>query len=146
MNESSGFELEETPAPEPKPDAPTPRQPAAAAPAKAPADESLLSARRKARLLRFVPGFAVGFLLVAWICLGPHAWPFALTGAAAGAWAAWQRRSEVLVGTVAAVAGLATFFAVAGFTPGMGMGIVMIGCGIVGFLAGLDDRFRGSGA
>jgi len=142
MSESSDFELEDASAPEPRP-APPPK-PAASKPRATPVEEPLVSDRRRGRLLRQVPGFAVGFLLVGWICLGTHAWPFALTGAAMGAWAGWHRRGEVIVGSVAAVVGLATYFAIVGFLPGMGMGIVIVGCGIVGFLAGLDDRFRGA--
>ena len=151
MSEDGGFELEDEPAPALR-SRPASTPPAASAnavrpkPAGTPEAEPLVSARRKSRLSRLVPGFAVGFLLVGWVCLGSHAWPFALTGAALGAWAAWRRRSEVLVGTLAAVVGLATYFAIVGFVPGMGMGIVIVGCGIIGFLAGLDDRLRGAGS
>ena len=153
MSDPSGFELEEdaspTPTPPPTPvppraaPAPPPTASAAGTPGRA-EDEPLVGARRKARLLRLVPGFAVGFLLVGWICLGAHALPFAFTGAAMGAWAAWHRRGEALLGGAAAVVGLATFFLVAGLRPGMGMGIAIVGCGIVGFVAGLDDRLRGA--
>ena len=127
----------------PRPESPTPPRPLER-PASTTDHEPLIRARRKGRLLRQVPGFAVGFLLVGWICLGSAAWPFALTGAALGAWAGWSRRGEALVGSVAALVGLATWFAVVGFVPGMGMGIVIVGCGIVGFVAGLDDRLRGA--
>lgn len=149
MVEPSGFELEADPAParESAPSAAPPPPPAPPPLAETPSaltDEPLVGTRRKARLLRLVPGFTVGFLLVGWVCLGASALPFAVTGAAAGAWAAWRRRGEVLLGTVAALVGVATFFAVAGFRPSMGMGVSIVGCGIVGFLAGLDDRLRGA--
>jgi len=146
MSESSGFELEDANASPEKSPPPKPgvSKPAASQPRTTPAEEPLVSDRRRGRLLRQVPGFAVGFLLVGWICLGTHAWPFAVTGAAMGAWAGWLRRGEVVVGSVAAVVGLATYFAIVGFLPGMGMGIVIVGCGVVGYLAGLDDRFRGA--
>ena len=149
MSDAPGFDLADDPepGPEPRPTPPVPRPPSGERPAPARPDaatEPLVGDRRRGRLLRLVPGFAVGFLLVGWLCLGAHALPFAVTGAATGAWAGWHRRGEVVVGSVAAVVGLATWFAVAGFVPGMGMGIAIVGCGIVGFLAGLDDRLRGA--
>lgn len=141
------FELADETAPHTtRPPTPQPAPPKArpAGPVTTNDDTPLLTARRKGRLLRQVPGFAVGFLLVGWICLGSDALPYALSGAAMGAWAGWSRRGEILVGSLAAVVGLATWFAVVGFVPGMGMGISIVGCGIVGFIAGLDDRLRGA--
>lgn len=149
MNEQGGFEIEDEPALEPE-SAPAPVPPPATPttgpvkPASRPGDEPLIGKRRRGRLVRLVPTLAVGFLLVGWICMGVHAWPFALTGAGVGVYGAWRRRSEIVLGSVAAVVGLATFFALVGFRPGIGMGIVIIGCGIVGFIAGLDDRMRGA--
>jgi len=65
---------------------------------------------------------------------------FALAGLFVGVFAAWRRRGEVLLGSVAAAAGFAASMLAVHFP----LFFIVVPTGIIGFLAGIDDRLRNS--
>lgn len=157
MSEPNPFEIEDDPpeAPEPATVAPDPEaraEPSAAFEHPLVVRRSdvepegllaVLDARRRKRLARFVPAMGITFLIVGWLLVGGAFWVFGLVGAAIGAFAAWRRRSEVVLGTLSAIAGLATSIAIGGVIGGVSGTLTIVACGAIGFLAGLDDRLRG---
>lgn len=105
--------------------------------------DPVLDPRRRRRLLRYVPGFAIVFLLVGWVFAGRAPWIFALMGAVVGGFAAWRRRGEVVLGIVAAAgAVVAVVVAAGGPTFSFGGALAVASCGAAGCLAALDDRMR----
>jgi hypothetical protein len=147
VDEERKFELEEEPERASPPPPPPPRPKAAPAPVstREGKDASLIGKHRQRRLVRLIPSVAVGFFLVGWLALGvERALVFALAGAGLGALAAWSRPTEVVLGTLGAGLGLLSYLVLVGFSPSFSMLIAIAGCGIVGFLFGIDDRLRGA--
>ncbi len=160
------FELEADPAPDPAPAEPPrpPRPPASEEPAtsempaasarstgsRAPAQGSagapsadspwaFLDERRRRRLAIYAPIMLVLYVVVGGFFLDTGLGWFALLGLGVGVFAGWRRQGEVLLGSVAAVAGLvASLLAVNG--PSL---LVIVATGVIGYVAGIDDRLRG---
>ena len=116
--------------------------------APAPVAESGLLARMdpvvRRRLKRTVPIFAIAFFGVGFFFVGAGLWAFPLAGAAVGAFAAFKRSEEVVLGSVAGVAGYAaTAAAVHGLPVGFGTVFVVGACAGIGALMAIDDRLGG---
>ena len=101
-------------------------------------DGAFLDERRRRRLLVYGPVMLLLYLLVGWFFAGQGLGWFALAGIGVGIFAAWRRRDEVLLGSVAAVAGVAaSLLAVGGLLL-----FVIVATGMIGYIAGIDDRLR----
>lgn len=107
---------------------------------------SRLDPRFRRRLKRVVPAMAVLFLIVGWLFVGAGLWAFVLAGAGVGAFSAYKRPEEAVLGSVAGVAGYgATAVAAHGLPLGIGTVFVVGICGGLGALAAINDRLAGSG-
>jgi hypothetical protein len=159
MNVHGGFELEpdapDAPAKPPlkspseakkalgAPCMPSVRRMAAAAPA-GPGLLSRLDPRVRRRLKRVVPTLAVLFVIVGWLFVGTGLWAFALAGAAVGAFSAFKRPGEGVLGPAAGAAGYgATALAIHAVPLGLGMVFIIGICGCLGALVAIDDRLGG---
>jgi hypothetical protein len=99
---------------------------------------SLLDERRRKRLLFYAPTMLLLYLLVGWFFVGEGLGWFALAGLGVGVFAAWRKRGETLLGSVAAVMGLAaSLVAVQSLLV-----FVIVSTGVIGYVAGIDDRLR----
>jgi hypothetical protein len=147
------FELADDP-PRPADAPPGPRPPARAAkPRPPPANEkadvaeppeggplAFLDDRRRRRLTVYGPVMLLLYLFLGWFFVGQGLGWFALAGIGIGLFAGWRRRGEILLGSLAAIAGFAACVLAAG-RPSL---FVIVGSGLIGYVAGIDDRLRNS--
>lgn len=99
---------------------------------------SLLDERRRKRLLLYAPTMLLLYLFVGWLFVGQGLGWFALAGLGVGVFAAWRKRGETLLGSVAALAGLVACLVAVQFP----LLLVIVSTGLIGYVAGIDDRLR----
>jgi hypothetical protein len=86
----------------------------------------------------YVPVMLLLFLVVGWLFAGAGRGWFLLAGLGIGVFTAWRQRGEILLGAISAITGLVASLLAVNFP----LLFVIVSTGLIGYIAGIDDRLR----